>query len=70
MHDAETDWRTPFDGVRLSFPDWRNIMQTYGMIAFQFDVHPMLMTIQVDMLERRRIGEAVTYGICSELGAQ
>lgn len=58
--------RQPFEGIQLSFPDWRNILQTYGMIAFQFDIHPMLMTIEVDMQDKRRIGDAVTYGILSE----
>lgn len=63
---SDTVQRIPFDGIRLSFPDWRNILQTYGMIAFQFDIHPMLMTIQVDMQDKRKIGNAVTYGILSE----
>lgn len=65
-YDRDTVQREPFAGIRLSFPDWRNILQTYGMIAFQFDIHPMLMTIEVDMRDKRRIGEAVTYGIFSE----
>lgn len=63
--DAQSRARPAFDGVRLSWPPWRNILQAYGMIAFQFDIHPMLMTIEVDMRDKRRIGEAVTYGIMS-----
>lgn len=71
LYDTKTEnirhtIRQPFDGIQLSFPDWRNILQTYGMIAFQFDIHPMLMTIEVDMQDKRRIGDAVTYGILSE----
>lgn len=36
------------------------------MISFQFDIHPMLLTIEVDMQEKHRIGNAVSYGILSE----
>lgn len=37
------------------------MLKVYGMIAFQFDVHPMLMTIEVDMQNKREIGNAVCY---------
>lgn len=40
-----------------------NMLKVYGMIAFQFDVHPMLMTIEVDMEKRHNIGNVVFYGI-------
>lgn len=44
-------------------PDYITMLKVYGMIAFQFDIHPMLMTIEVDMQHRRKVGIAVCYGI-------
>ncbi|XP_063542721.1 uncharacterized protein LOC134751268 [Cydia strobilella] len=35
---------------------------TSGIIAFQFDIHPMLLTIQVDMKDSRKINRAVLCG--------
>lgn len=48
-------------------PDLKTLLKVYGMIAFQFDIHPMLMTIEVDMERKRKIGNAVCYGILSKL---
>ncbi|XP_059611713.1 proton-coupled amino acid transporter 3 [Phlebotomus argentipes] len=43
----------------------KNLLKAYGIIAFQFDIHPMLLTIQMDMRrnERENIGIAVSLGI-------
>uniref|UniRef100_A0A1B0CZK0 Amino acid transporter transmembrane domain-containing protein n=1 Tax=Phlebotomus papatasi TaxID=29031 RepID=A0A1B0CZK0_PHLPP len=43
----------------------KNLLKAYGIIAFQFDIHPMLLTIQMDMkkTEKENIGLAVTLGI-------
>lgn len=43
----------------------KNLLKAYGIIAFQFDIHPMLLTIQMDMkkTEKENIGIAVTLGI-------
>lgn len=57
----------PFAGLSMDPPPAINLLKAYGIIAFQFDIHPMLLTIQVDMKEKRRIGKAVCYGIMSEL---
>ncbi|XP_044729439.1 uncharacterized protein LOC123292790 [Chrysoperla carnea] len=38
-----------------------NLLRTYGIIAFQFDVHPLLLTIQVDMEKRSKIIHAIIY---------
>lgn len=54
---------TPFAGMELVPPPAINLLKAYGIIAFQFDIHPMLLTIQVDMREKRRIGKAVCFGI-------
>lgn len=43
------------------------MLKVYGMIAFQFDIHPMLMTIEVDMQKKRKIGNAVCYAIAGNL---
>lgn len=44
-------------------PDYIVMLKVYGMIAFQFDIHPMLMTIEVDMQNKKEIGNAVCYGL-------
>ncbi|KAG7207371.1 hypothetical protein KM043_009032 [Ampulex compressa] len=40
-------------------PTWDKFISGYGMLAFQFDVHPTLMTVQVDMRQPRDINRAV-----------
>lgn len=45
------------------YPPFQNLLKAYGIIAFQFDIHPMLLTIEVDMEKKEKIGKAVTYGI-------
>ncbi|XP_024938077.1 amino acid transporter AVT1D isoform X2 [Cephus cinctus] len=42
-----------------STPSWDKFVSAYGMLAFQFDVHPTLMTIQVDMRRPKEIQKAV-----------
>ncbi|KAF7991554.1 hypothetical protein HCN44_008925 [Aphidius gifuensis] len=40
-------------------PTWDKFISGYGMLAFQFDVHPTLMTIQVDMKRPKNINKSV-----------
>ncbi|XP_047540222.1 uncharacterized protein LOC125073438 isoform X3 [Vanessa atalanta] len=40
-------------------PSPRDFLVAYGIIAFQFDIHPMLLTLQVDMKDSRKINSAV-----------
>ncbi|XP_058809450.1 proton-coupled amino acid transporter 3 [Phymastichus coffea] len=40
-------------------PPWERFISGYGMLAFQFDVHPTLMTVQVDMKKHKDINKAV-----------
>ncbi|XP_076642845.1 solute carrier family member mahogany isoform X2 [Halictus rubicundus] len=40
-------------------PSWDKFISGYGMLAFQFDVHPTLMTVQVDMRRPQNINKAV-----------
>ncbi|XP_018310852.1 proton-coupled amino acid transporter 4 [Mycetomoellerius zeteki] len=42
-------------------PTWDKFISGYGMLAFQFDVHPTLMTIQVDMRRPRDIDKAIFF---------
>ncbi|XP_026750638.2 uncharacterized protein LOC113511220 [Galleria mellonella] len=43
-------------------PSAEDFLNAYGIIAFQFDIHPLLLTIQVDMKDGRRINSAVLGG--------
>ncbi|OAD53868.1 Proton-coupled amino acid transporter 4, partial [Eufriesea mexicana] len=40
-------------------PSWDKFISGYGMLAFQFDIHPTLMTVQVDMRRPQDINKAV-----------
>ncbi|XP_033230896.1 amino acid transporter AVT1B [Belonocnema kinseyi] len=42
-----------------SSPGWDKFISGYGMLAFQFDLHPTLMTVQVDMRQPHLINKAV-----------
>lgn len=53
----------PFAGMDLTPPPFLNLLKAYGVIAFQFDIHPLLLTIQVDMQDKKQIGQAAGYGI-------
>lgn len=44
-------------------PPLLNLLKAYGIISFQFDIHPMLLTIQVDMQDKTKIGRAVFSGL-------
>ncbi|XP_006610904.1 proton-coupled amino acid transporter 4 isoform X1 [Apis dorsata] len=43
----------------LTSPSWDKFISSYGMLAFQFDIHPTLMTVQVDMRHPQDINKAV-----------
>lgn len=43
-------------------PTWRNVISAFGIIAFQFDIHPVLLTIQVDMKSKNKLPCAVFEG--------
>ncbi|KAK3926752.1 Amino acid transporter AVT1B [Frankliniella fusca] len=40
-------------------PSWEALAIAYGIIAFQFDVHPMILTVQVDMQHKNKLGKAI-----------
>ncbi|KAL4708645.1 hypothetical protein ACJJTC_008171 [Scirpophaga incertulas] len=57
------DTSPPNTGSVLNFqPSIQDFLVAYGIIAFQFDIHPVLLTIQVDMKDSRRINTAVLSG--------
>lgn len=43
-------------------PSLQDYLTAYGILAFQFDIHPMLLTLQVDMKDSRKINTAVLSG--------
>ncbi|KAL6446980.1 hypothetical protein ACFW04_001391 [Cataglyphis niger] len=45
----------------ITSPTWDKFISGYGMLAFQFDVHPTLMTIQVDMRQPGDIDRAIFF---------
>uniref|UniRef100_A0A182PA47 Amidase domain-containing protein n=1 Tax=Anopheles epiroticus TaxID=199890 RepID=A0A182PA47_9DIPT len=61
--EDRSDSVTPFKDITLGLPPFVQLLKAYGIIAFQFDIHPMLLTIQVDMQHKRHIGKAVLFGI-------
>lgn len=56
-----TDDRTSSFAPVVTSPTWDKFISGYGMLAFQFDVHPTLMTIQVDMRQPRDINRAIFF---------
>lgn len=43
-------------------PHAPDFLIAYGILAFQFDIHPMLLTIQVDMRDSKKVNKAVLGG--------
>lgn len=50
-----------------TIPLWNYILTTYGILIFQFDIHPTILTIQVDMLEKNKISTAIFKGFLCKL---
>jgi solute carrier family 32 (vesicular inhibitory amino acid transporter) len=61
--ESEEKLVTPIEEFDPSNPPALNLLKAYGIISFQFDIHPMLLTIQVDMEDKRKIGKAVFGGL-------
>ncbi|KAJ8920708.1 hypothetical protein NQ315_004847 [Exocentrus adspersus] len=40
-------------------PLWKSILTAYGIIAFQFDIHPTILTIQIDMHNKFKLPIAI-----------
>ncbi|KAL1131376.1 hypothetical protein AAG570_010993 [Ranatra chinensis] len=43
-------------------PTWESVAIAYGILAFQFDIHPMILTVQIDMKDKNRLGQAILLG--------
>ncbi|CAG4939069.1 unnamed protein product [Colias eurytheme] len=57
------DTSPPASGDVLEYrPSTRDFLVAYGIMVYQFDIHPMLLTLQVDMKDSRRIHTAVLGG--------
>ncbi|XP_022125507.2 probable sodium-coupled neutral amino acid transporter 6 [Pieris rapae] len=52
----------PSGDVVAYMPSTRDFLVAYGIMVYQFDIHPMLLTLQVDMKDSRRIHSAVLGG--------
>ncbi|OXU21580.1 hypothetical protein TSAR_008263 [Trichomalopsis sarcophagae] len=57
IHDQESMDYSPVP----TSPSWDTFISGYGMLAFQFDVHPTIMTVQVDMKKPKDINKAVIF---------
>ncbi|XP_018019839.1 amino acid transporter AVT1C [Hyalella azteca] len=47
-------------------PRWQTLAYCFGAIAFQFDIHPVLLSVQTDMTQRGRMRTAVATAFCCE----
>jgi solute carrier family 32 (vesicular inhibitory amino acid transporter) len=61
--ESEEKTVTPVEVFDPLNPPMLNLLKAYGIISFQFDIHPMLLTIQVDMEDKTKIGRAVFGGL-------
>lgn len=50
----------------LELPSLLALLNGYSILAFQFDIHPMLLTLQIDMQQRSQVYWAAFSGITSE----
>ncbi|XP_053945731.1 uncharacterized protein LOC128855114 [Anastrepha ludens] len=53
----------PFEGVNFEIPSFLALLNGYSILAFQFDIHPMLLTLQIDMQHKSQVYWAAFSGI-------
>lgn len=51
---------------RSSPPTWEAIAIAYGILAFQFDIHPTILSVQVDMEYKSKLGRPIMAGFFGE----
>lgn len=56
----------PIEQRERETPLWNYILTAYGIIVFQFDIHPTILTIQVDMLQKKKLSKALLAGFLGE----
>ncbi|VVC26998.1 Amino acid transporter, transmembrane domain [Cinara cedri] len=42
-------------------PSWNSVALAYGILAFQFDVHPLVLTVQMDMVDKRKLPLVIVW---------
>jgi len=52
--------------LSLELPGFLAILNSYSILAFQFDIHPVLLTLQIDMKHKSQVSWAALIGIASE----
>lgn len=49
----------PLDRIEIPSPSWQSVAVAYGILSFQFDIHPVLLTVQVDMADKSKLDRAI-----------
>lgn len=47
-------------------PTWEAVAIAYGIIAFQFDIHPTILSVQMDMEHKSKLGFPIIAGFLSK----
>lgn len=47
-------------------PLWNSALTAYGILVFQFDIHPSILTIQVDMTDKTKFHKSIMYGFAGK----
>lgn len=50
----------------LTRPFWELMFTAYGIISFQYDIHPSILTIHLDMKEKSKLTIAIIGGFLSK----
>ncbi|XP_068157165.1 uncharacterized protein mah [Drosophila tropicalis] len=58
----------PFEGITLELPGFLTVLNSYSVLAFQFDIHPVLLTLQIDMKNKSQVSWAALSGIAITCG--
>ncbi|XP_050064150.1 uncharacterized protein LOC114122862 isoform X2 [Aphis gossypii] len=61
MYDTQREIYEP-----IPEPSWNSVALAYGLLAFQFDVHPLVLTIQMDMVNKRKLPLAIICAFLSK----
>lgn len=60
--------KKPFQGMTFEVPSFTSIFNGFNVLAFQFDIHSMILTIQMDMKDKTQIKWASFIGILCSCG--
>lgn len=63
IKDAPSSHQTP-----VAFTSWTAVAYCFGAVAFQFDIHPMILNVQMDMKKKSQLPRAIiiafSIGMC------